>query len=455
MKVTDLRRKLFAALASGGLLVPSTLPAANLNTNLVVNPGFENVAPKALPADVSVRILDWGGTTPGFAYSHDNTDSIPDYANGAPLASGGHYYFTPGAGGNQSLGAALTQNIDVSTGATAAAIASGTAGFNLSAFFGSYLGQLDHGIVQVNFLNAASTSIGSAQLNPGLVNFAEWTPQSTSGSIPAGTQTVRVSAWGTLEQPGTSDGYMDNIDFRVTNILPALSISVDRTSGAISFSNSTGSGKNISGYSITSASEALFPGSWVSIADNYDSGNPGSNQIDATHAWTELTNSATRTDLSEADLQAGTGASYANNRTVSLGNAGTWIRNPNEDLVFQYVSGGQVTQGVVIYTGNGSQPFAIGDLNTDGSINTADWVILRTNQHTDLSAKSIAEAYRLGDLTGDHLNDHADFITFKTAYDTANVSGSFDAMISSVPEPGMALLVIAAGLLVIPFFRRK
>ena len=45
MKVTDLRRKLMAALAAGGLLAPSAVAhAAGLNTNLLVNPGFENVS---------------------------------------------------------------------------------------------------------------------------------------------------------------------------------------------------------------------------------------------------------------------------------------------------------------------------------------------------------------------------------------------------------------------------
>ena len=89
------------------------------------------------------------------------------------------------------------------------------------------------------------------------------------------------------------------------------------------------------------------------------------------------------------------------------------------------------------------------------SVNAADWVIFRTNQQTDLSSKSLAEAYRLGDLTGDKLNDHADFVLFKSAYDVANGAGAFVTMIGSVPEPSTVVLVLTAGLISIPIRRRS
>ena len=72
MKVTDLRRKLMAALAAGGLLAPSAVAhAAGLNTNLVVNPGFENVDTSMTLGDYNgPQILDWSRQR-GFAFSHD------------------------------------------------------------------------------------------------------------------------------------------------------------------------------------------------------------------------------------------------------------------------------------------------------------------------------------------------------------------------------------------------
>ena len=226
---------------------------------------------------------------------------------------------------------------------------------------------------------------------------------------------------------GGPDGYMDNVDFQVTNevIQPKLQITVNRDTGGITLANQTGSPTNIKSYSITSAFEALEPANWLSVADNYDAGSPGPNQVDAAHNWTELTAPTANTDLSEADLQSALGTSLPHTRAVNLGSTGAWIQNPNEDLVFQYISGNQVVQGLVFYTGHGGVPFVTGDFNVDGVINTADWTIFRTNQQTNLSSKSLAEAYRLGDLTGDKLNNHADFVLFKSAYDVANGAGAF------------------------------
>ena len=106
MKVTDLRRKLIAALAAGGVLAPSAVYAANLNTNLITNRDFESVNDTGtLGAYFAPKINNWTASAvqrEGFAYSHNGSLSnghiVPDYANGAPLASGGNWYFSPNAG---------------------------------------------------------------------------------------------------------------------------------------------------------------------------------------------------------------------------------------------------------------------------------------------------------------------------------------------------------------------
>jgi hypothetical protein len=61
----------------------------------------------------------------------------------------------------------------------------------------------------------------------------------------------------------------------------------------------------------------------------------------------------------------------------------------------------------------------------------------------------------LGDLNGDHLNNHADFAAFKAAYDAANGAGAFVAMAAAVPEPASVLLVLAAGAFALPMCRRR
>lgn len=458
MKVTDLRRKLIATLAAGGLIAPGVVHAANLNTNLLINAGFENVDLGAVGAANGPKILDWttSGTISAFAYAHEGQGGQGmDYANGKPLAGGGQYYFTAG---NATPGAITApgqfyQDIDVSAGPSGSLIASGNAAFKLSAFFSSYLTQGDYGNVNVSFLNSSSVSLGNSTVRDTTTN--TWGQDFIGGAIPVGTAKVRVSLYGTA-LVNSPDGYIDNVDFQVTNelIQPVLALTIDRDTGAMTVSNRTGASVNLSGYQITSAFEALAPTGWLSIADNYDQGNPGVNQFDAAHQWSKLTDPVSRADLSEADLAAGVGASLAHTKSINLSNGGAWIRNPTEDVVFKYVSNGQAVNGIVTYVDNAGLAFARGDLNTDGAINSADWTLLRTNLHASLTGKSLAEAYRLGDLNADKLNDYADFTAFKALYDAANGVGSFAAMAASVPEPstlGLGALAVAAA----PLLRRR
>jgi hypothetical protein len=450
MKVSDIRRKLFAALVAGGTLSPAAVHAANLNTNLVVNPDFEMVNLGVPGVNNGVGLVNWNaGTTTGFAYNYGQA-----YDLGGPLAGGGTYYFTSnqsgGTGTDVTIPGAVMQSIDVSAGDTSTAIASGSAGFNLSAFFTSYMTNGDIGNVHLRFVNSSNASLGTFLLsdpNP----TGGWKQASGTSGIPIGTARVQVSLYGTGISGGP-DGYIDNIDFQVVATQPALSITVNRTTGAITLNNQTGSGKNISSYSITSAFEGLAPANWQSIADNFDSGNPGPNQVDPTHPWTELTVPAAHGDLSEGDLATGDGASLANGRMVPIGLAGAWIRTFREDLVFSYVSNGAVVEGLVNYVA-GSAAIE-GDLNFDGALSSADWGIVRSNQNVNLSGLSLAEAYRQGDFTSDRKNDHADFVAFKQLYDAANGVGAFTAMVASVPEASGAVLVLTAGVLLAPLHRR-
>lgn len=460
MKVTDLRRKLLAALAAGGLLAPGAIRAADLNVNLVTNGDFEAVDVNTIAmAYNSPLIVNWSGLQ-GFAYSHDGSSSsagvVPDWADGDDPPGAGHWYFTSNGADNPEANAPgqFYQDINVSTGATGSAIAAGSAGFTMSAQMSSYLNDGDFGNIHAAFRNSSGTTIGTANLadsDPGPNNV--WSLNTATGNIPVGTASVRLSVYGTAANGGP-DGYIDNVDFRVSEMLAALRITVNRADGSLVLSNNTGSAVNLRSYSITSAFEALMPANWRSIADNYDAGNPGPNQVDAAHNWNELTDANAHGDLSEADLQAGTGASVANGRSINLGNAGTWIQTPTEDLVFQYISNGQIVNGIVSFVGNGNNPFLVGDLNLSGTITAADWGILRSNQFADLSGFSLAEAYRRGDLTADKLNNQDDFIAFKTAFEDANGAGSFAAMLAGVPEPSCALLVLGAGVFAVQVRRR-
>jgi endonuclease/exonuclease/phosphatase family metal-dependent hydrolase len=97
--------------------------------------------------------------------------------------------------------------------------------------------------------------------------------------------------------------------------------------------------------------------------------------------------------------------------------------------------------------------FIAGDLNRDSILNAADWALLRTWQHADLSGLTKSQAYAHGDLNGDLKNNHADFALFKNYYESANGAGSFTQLVAHVPEPNaVALIALTAPL--IPYFRR-
>jgi hypothetical protein len=84
----------------------------------------------------------------------------------------------------------------------------------------------------------------------------------------------------------------------------------------------------------------------------------------------------------------------------------------------------------------------MGDLNFDAAINAADWNLFRTGQQVNMTAFTRGQSLALGDLNADFHNDHADFVLFKSAFESANGTGSFGAMLAGVPEPATLLLAL-------------
>jgi PEP-CTERM motif len=239
MKITNWRRKLLAACAAGGFIAPTMADAANLGANLVTNGDFENVNVNVTGAYGGPLVLNFTGPNL-FAYSHDHSltptspvTGVPDYADGADPPGAGHWYFT-----TNNTGVAdptdvhdpnvYFQDINVSTGATAAAIANGSATFALSAYMSSYLNDTDVGHARAEFRNAASAVIGSAQIDdsdPGPNNV--WNLNFTNGLVPLGTSSVRLSLWGTRTAGGAgADGYMDNVEFIIRGVVPEPSTAI-------------------------------------------------------------------------------------------------------------------------------------------------------------------------------------------------------------------------------------
>ena len=229
MKVTNWRKKFFAALLAAGLLSPAAVRAAGLNVNLVTNGDFEHVNLSVTGSYNAPLILDWTGPNI-FAYSHDasitSAGVVPDYADGANPPGALHWYFTANNAGSAIVDVhdpnTYFQDVDVSTGPTAAAISAGQATYGVSAYMSSYLNDADIGHVRFEFRNSASVVLASAQLDD--ADFGPnnvWSQSSQTGAVPLGTTTVRVSLWGTRTAGGAgADGYIDNVDFRISQVVP-------------------------------------------------------------------------------------------------------------------------------------------------------------------------------------------------------------------------------------------
>jgi MYXO-CTERM domain-containing protein len=215
MRINNWCRKIASTLVAAGMLLPAAASAAPTGTNLVANPGFENVDPGITCFYGAVRLNVWDdGSQFGFAYNINQ-----NYDRGGPLAGGGTYYFTPNAEGapgglDVTMPGQVSQNIDLSTGPTAAAIATGNAKYSLSAFFTSYANDGDLGNVQVDFLDLSLAPIVGQSVVLQDNDPTRWKQLSVMGTVPATTFAVRVSLFGTPVTFGP-DGYIDNVSFSI------------------------------------------------------------------------------------------------------------------------------------------------------------------------------------------------------------------------------------------------
>ena len=155
--------------------------------------------------------------------------------------------------------------------------------------------------------------------------------------------------------------------------VPVPSLTIDRTTGATSLSNTFNTDLQVVSYSIASAAGGLNPSGWTPIAKRLDApANGGNGTFDPDSGW--VVSSSTATSLAEA-ASSGNGGRLAMNSSVGLGNA--WVRSPFQDVVFQYqLEGGAVARPGQLHGHSG----IFGDLNDSGAIDQGDFAIL--SQHS-------------------------------------------------------------------------
>jgi hypothetical protein len=287
---------------------------------------------------------------------------------------------------------------------------------------------------------------------------AIWNAPPTSGSVPIFTEADRTMYLGKVgtaaangqgrisvffnDRPNTTDqdrSWLDGLAYIPAGTAITLNASVNRATGNLTVTNSTGEILRFTSYTVTSAASALKPASWLSIQDNYVGSGPG--KLD-TDPWTVTAPSqpypAFTGTLSETE--SGFDGAALTNGGASFNLGAVWARSPFEDLQVQFtlVGGGTLTV-TPQYTG---AAIASGDFNADGNLNLTDYLNLRDHMHTDLTPLALTrvENYAMGDVNGDSLVNFQDFTAFRNSYIQVNGSGSFEAMLTSVPEPSAFLL---------------
>lgn len=212
------------------------------NVNLVVNGKFENVDLATTGDQGGPRILDWTGPNV-FAFSHNGSASsagvVPDLADGADPPGAGNWYFAAHNLGTNAPDSVAQrrifyQDIDVSTGPTAAAIASSAgARFTASAWFSGRLNEIATGQVGIDFYNSQGDFINSHSFgDPDVGAINEWSLTTLiEPPIHLGTAMIRVSVYGLdpfNSNPAPDEdhtAYIDNVELVVTANVPEPSSS--------------------------------------------------------------------------------------------------------------------------------------------------------------------------------------------------------------------------------------
>lgn len=287
-------RDLKAGKAAAGvaMALAQAAGAAELDTNLVVNGDFETVDPLVSTdfgnSEITEGWLSIDGASVfayNYAQNYDDRNDAGEVPPGNDPLSATNYYFSM-----NGVDVAGVQTIDLSSGPTAAAIASGGALFNLEAYFTNYLSDVETGRLTLEFYD---DDPGFSGFDATLIgdpveyddpNIDEWTLIGGTGEIPRGANWARIVLGQNpdLGSSGGPDVYVDNVSFVVTG--------------------AGGGGPTITG--IEETAEGSLELIWESVPETLY----GIESSPDLESWSEVTNSVssggteTRFDLTEAGV---------------------------------------------------------------------------------------------------------------------------------------------------------
>lgn len=246
---------------------------------------------------------------------------------------------------------------------------------------------------------------------------------------------------------GQNRSWLDGVAYMPTTAAPiALSATLSATTGALTLTNPTTTNFQIKSYTITSVTGSLNATAWTPITGSRDGAGNSSFDADLWQVTAPATPASTpwTTQLAEGETPANNGGLLAaSGGVINFGNVYTKNRYQDVQLNLTLADNSVVTI-VPQYAGAVIDP---SDFDANGSLTAADYQILMANLHSDVSAFTLGQANRSGDTNADRRVNFADFATFRAAYDVANGAGSFAQMVSQVPEPAAASMLLAAGLL--------
>lgn len=209
--------------------LPASAAAPATSPNLLVDGGAESAA------QCSAKGLD-GMTLPGWSITKGEPNAVCYGAPGGfPTAATpgsptrGSDFFTGGGTGDGGL----SQTIDVS--AAGSTIDAGGVPYTLAGWLGGYASQSDRVGVTATFLNASGGTLGAAaQIGPVTAanrgNTTEFLQKTATGTLPAGTRSVRVDVAFTYGTGSGNDGYADDLSFTIGASLPAPTLTAPPSS---------------------------------------------------------------------------------------------------------------------------------------------------------------------------------------------------------------------------------